>query len=690
MQTEFESYYQEFFQEVYADADIDGAFVEDAFFDLFCGQLIDAGEIETADRAQYLGPRGMRIDGYGGDPIDTNGILTLIVADFLQSDAIGTLTMTELNKIFPSATNFLKKALDKDFRDGLEESSPAFGLATLIAGRWTSINVIRIVAISNRVLSTRAEGRAAIELKGIPLTFSVWDFGRLHRYVMSGRGREEIEIDIERDYGSAWQALPAHLDNAEYEAFLVVMSGRQLADIYGRWGSQLLEQNVRSFLQARANVNKGIRTTLENTPEMFFAYNNGITATAEHVETRLSERGLQITHLTNLQIVNGGQTTASIFAASRKSEVDLSRVFVQMKLSVIDPAKAEEIVPKISEFANSQNRVNAADFFANHPFHVRMEQFSRRIFAPSPDGTFRESKWFYERARGQYLDGKSRLTPAQTKKYEIEYPKSQLLSKTDLAKFLNCWKEKPDLVSKGAQKNFASFAEETGKEWTKGADDFNESFYRDSVAKAIIFREIEKLVTSQPWYGGGYRANVVAYAIAKIARDIRLRQDVVNFEDIWKKQGLTPGLRDALIVAAKAAHEVLVSPSSAGMNVTEWAKQQGCWNRLAYVEIAWPEGFVKELKSRDVQVARKRDAIKDQKLLNGIESQAAVFNAGAELGRSVLDWGNERRLLSVTELGCLRVAATMPAKIPTERQSSKILDALRRMQQEGCMITIEI
>lgn len=688
MQTDLENFYQEFSQDIYADADLDGAFVEDAFFNLFCEQLVEAGEFETADRAHYLGPRGMRIDGYGGDPIDTNGILTLIVADFQQSDEIGTLTMTELNRIFPSATNFLKKALDKDFRDGLEESSPAFGLATLIAGRWTSINAIRIVAISNRVLSSRAEGRASIELKGIPLTFSVWDFGRLHRYVMSGRGREEIEIDIERDYGSAWQALPAHLDNGDYEAFLVVISGRQLADIYGRWGSQLLEQNVRSFLQARASVNKGIRTTLENAPEMFFAYNNGITATAEHVETRLSEHGLQITHLTNLQIVNGGQTTASIFAASRKSEVDLSRVFVQMKLSVIDTAKAEEIVPKISEFANSQNRVNAADFFANHPFHVRMEQFSRRIFAPSPDGTFRESKWFYERARGQFLDGKSRLTPAQAKKYEIEYPKSQLLSKTDLAKILNCWNEKPDLVSKGAQKNFASFVEETGKEWAKGADGFNESFYRDSIAKAIIFRETEKLVISQPWYGGGYRANVVAYAIAKIARDARLRQNVVNFEEIWKKQGLTSGMRDALIVAAQAAHEVLVSPPSPGMNVTEWAKQQGCWNRMAYVEIAWPEGFLKELKSRGVQVARKREAIKDQKMLNGIESQLAVANAGNAVWKSLRDWGNAKHLLSEKESGILAIACR-EGGLPSERQSQAILVTLKRMQQEGCTITIE-
>jgi AIPR protein len=193
-------------------------------------------------------------------------------------------------------------------------------------------------------------------------------------------------------------------------AYLSVVPAVQLAAIYDRWGSRLLEQNVRSFLQARGNVNRGIRNTLEREPEMFFAYNNGITATAEAIESETTEQGLVITNIHNLQIVNGGQTTASIHLASRQ-KVDLFRVFIQMKLSIVGPDLAEKIVPKISQYANSQNRVNAADFFANHPFHVRMEEFSRRLYAPSPEGNFRESKWFYERARGSYQDETAKSYP---------------------------------------------------------------------------------------------------------------------------------------------------------------------------------------------------------------------------------------------------------------------------------------
>ena len=184
------------------------------------------------------------------------------------------------------------------------------------------------------------------------MTYSVWDLGRLYRYASSGFEREEIVVDLEREFGGALPVLPAHLNDAGYESYLVVVPGSQLASIYDRWGARLLEQNVRVFLQARGSVNKGIRNTIENDPEMFFAYNNGITATAEGLETRKDGDGLVVTSLRNLQIVNGGQTTASIFAASRKKDVDLSQVFVQMKLSIVEPERAMDVVPKISEYPN--------------------------------------------------------------------------------------------------------------------------------------------------------------------------------------------------------------------------------------------------------------------------------------------------------------------------------------------------
>jgi hypothetical protein len=675
---------QDLFQDIIASADAEGSYAEDAFFERFCEYLIDAGELETADRVQYLSPRGLRVDGYGGDPTGAEGILSLIVADFNPSTDIGTLIATEMDAIFRRLTNFLSRSLDPGFRNSLEETSPAFGLADLIAQRWPSVTKVRLFLISNRILSSRVDGRPAGGEAGVPVTFSVWDLSRLHRFACSGTGREDVLIDLEADFGGALPALPAHLTEADYEAYLVVVPGAQLAAIYDRWGARLLEQNVRVFLQARGNVNKGIRNTIEYDSEMFFAYNNGITATAEAVETRREGAGIVITALRSLQIVNGGQTTASIHAASRKKDFDLSNVFVQMKLSIVDPERAMEIVPKISEYANTQNRVSAADFFANHPFHIRLEEFSRRIFAPSPDGTFRESKWFYERARGQYQDARGRLSEAQRKKFDLEYPKSQVISKTDLAKFLNSWRCHPEIVSRGSQKNFAAFAKDVGEEWARNSDAFNEAFYRESIAKAIAFRETESLVSDQPWYqGGGIRSRVVPYAVAKLAYDSEQLGKWVDFERIWRSQGLGGNLKGALTVAAEAVHAIIVDAGPENPNPLEWAKQQACWSRVRALRVEWPDGWTDSLITASERDSGRRSAVKAQKMLNGIEAQTIVVEAGGRFWSSVKEWGAAREILTPTETDILEVAASIPARLPTEKQSVRALEALRRLQGEG-------
>ena len=634
MAIELEEFHQEFFQEVIASADVDEYYVEDAFFELFCSHLIDAGELESADRAQFLGQKGLKIDGYGGDPIETDGVLNLIVADYKHSPEISTLTRTDIDAILKRASNFVEKSLDSDFRDSLEETAPAFGLAEMIAKRWPSIEKIRLFLISNRALSSRVDRLPAGKIQGVKLTFNVWDIRRLYRFATSGHGREEISIDLINEFGGPLPALPAHFPDADYVSYLAVIPGAHLAKIYDRWGARLLEQNVRVFLQERGNVNKGIRITIENDPEMFFAYNNGITATAESLEAQTLDGMLFITSLKNLQIVNGGQTTASIHAASRRKDVDISKVFVQMKLSIIDPKRMEEVVPRISEYANTQNRVNAADFFANHPFHIRMENFSRRFFAPSPDGTLHQSKWFYERARGQYNDARSNLSSANKRKFEREYPKSQVITKTDLAKYLNAWKGHPDIVSKGAQKNFAHFAKSIGAEWEKQQDDFNEVYFQHLVAKAIIFRGLEKLVSEQAWYDGGYRANIVAYAMAKLAIEIdRIGKGrCFDFDNIWRNQGISANLMRALTIVSEEVNNIISDPPPGTRNVTEWAKMQACWNKVETLMIAWPDRLLESLLTDQTKRDIQRTARKDQKMLNGIEAQIAVVQAGGISG----------------------------------------------------------
>lgn len=680
-----EEFAGEFFQDVLAEADAEGQFVEDVFFHRFSEHLMEAGELDSADRVAYQGQpgRGIRVDGYGGDPAeDDSDTFSLLISDFHPSADIGRLTGSEMNTIFRRLSNFLRQALDRKWRDALEETSPAFGLADLLSKRWIGIGRVRLFLITNRALSERVDGREADELDGRTVTYSVWDIGRLYRQATVGHGREDIDVDLAGSFGGPLPVLPAHQPEADYESYLAIVPGTVLAAIYDQWGTRLLEQNVRVFLQHRGKINKGIRATIENEPNMFFAYNNGITATAEEVDIEDDGGRLLLRRLKNFQIVNGGQTTASIHSA-RRGKVDVSQTFVQMKLSVVDPERANRLVPKISEFANSQNRVSAADFFANHPFHVRMEGFSRRLYAPSPDGTFRESKWFYERARGQYADARGGLTPAQRKRFDLENPRRQLFTKTDLAKFVGVWEERPHEVSLGAQKNFAAFARRIGQKWKTTPDDFNEAWYREAVAKAIVFKATERLVTDQHWYQGGYRANIVAYAVAKMARDAREGGRAVDFQDIWRRQGLPPAMGPALIIVAESVHEVLVSPPPSISNVTEWAKKQACWNRVSELCIAWPRPFLSGLITIDDRREAARSARREQRQLNSVEAQIAVVNAGPGFWATALAWGTERRLLTPTETGVLGAAANPAGRTPTERQAAKAVEALSRLQEAG-------
>ena len=275
-----EEYHSELLQDVLAGAQASAMLSEDQFFERTTQLLTEAGEIETADRVSYRNPsRGLRVDGYGGDPLTEDGVLSLISLDYAQSDEIGSLTSSDMQTAFRRMENYLRRSLDSGFRDQLEETSPGFGLADLIAKRWDRISRVRLFLVSNRVLSSRVDGRDDSDLSGTPIGYSVWDLSRMHRYESSGAEREDIIVNL-HESGGPLPVLPAHMESADYEAYLAVVPGRQLAAIYVQWGTRLLEQNVRVFLQARGKVNRGIRNTIEQDPDMFFAYNNGITATA--------------------------------------------------------------------------------------------------------------------------------------------------------------------------------------------------------------------------------------------------------------------------------------------------------------------------------------------------------------------------------------------------------------------------
>jgi hypothetical protein len=695
MDDSLEAFHNDFFQDILAGADAEQQFKEDQFFEVVSAELVEAGELDSADREYYskkARKNDMRVDGYGGDPAGSDGVLTLIISDFQTDSKIISLTNTDMLKVFKRLRSFLENSLEEEFRDGLPAELSGHGLATLISLRWDEINKIRLILITNKVLSSRVDGAPDDTLFGRPVSHNVWDLSRLAKYSQAGNGREEIEIDLVGEFGGSLPVLPAATSDDSYDAYLTVIPARQLAAIYDRWGTRLLEQNVRVFLQARGGVNKGIRSTLINEPGMFFAYNNGLTATAEGIEIEKNSEGLEILSLRNLQIVNGGQTTASIHAVIRKSEGDLSQVSVQMKLSIIDPIDVEKLVPKISQFANTQNKVNPADFFANSPFHVRIEGFSRRIWARSTDGGMKDTKWFYERARGQYQDARALLTGSARKKFDLEFPNKapnrQLVVKTDLAKYLMAWRGEPHIVSLGAQKNFAKFAVQIGKEWEKDPQAFHERFYKHAIAKAIIFRKLDSSIQRARAESvlEAEKLNLVPYSIAKLDQMISEAGQVLDFDKVWNTQSVSAELEKVLLECAAHVDKVLMTLPPGSTNKTEWAKQQACWKRVQDLKLELPKGLRGDLLSQAEEGQREADAQTTQAVAEGLEVQTEALDIEPEAWEEFLGWCEENMNPSPNTLVALRTCASVK-KIANPKQSALALKALGEGIAQGYVAT---
>lgn len=684
MEQTTQEYFQDFRQELMAGAEANSAFQLAEFTEVFASELMETGFIDGFEFCHYRASRGIRVDGYW---FNDEGALDLFIADFESRVELASLTQTEVNTLFKRLLNFYDRSSHKNLYSDLEETSPEYGLARDILDRKATTQRINFYILSERVLSDRLQALESQEIDGITAFYNVWDISRLQRQRSSRGHKEALDINFTETFGSGLPCLPAHIGSAAYQSYLIVIPGDLLATLYERHGSRLLEQNVRSFLQARGKVNKGIRTTIFNEPDLFFAYNNGITATAQLVETQELENGLEITRIVDFQIVNGGQTTASLFHTRHKDKIKLDGIFVQMKLSVVPSEDSEKIVPKISEYANTQNRVNAADFFSNHPFHIRIEEFSRRIWAPTQEGAQRETKWFYERARGQYVDAQSKLTPAEKRRFMAEYPKPQMFTKTDIAKFENVWDDHPRWVNLGAQKNFGRYAARIGVEWTKSPEKFNEFYYRRVIARAIVFRHVEKLVSSQPWYSGGYRANIVAYSIAIVSELSNRAEKSVDFDSIWGLQSIPVTLERALVLSAQYVNDDIISPPEGISNISEWCKKEGCWmrlhNNLEQLEEALGSGFLESLVSKEVLLSKEKSAKKTQKIDDGIEAQKKVLEIPATKWTKIRTEGEQKNLFTPKEIGILKVAERIPQKIPSEKQSKILIDALHKAELEG-------
>ena len=515
----------------------------------------------------------------------TSNKLDLLCADYNEGD-IKNITNEVVNKESKLLLNFFENSL-KGFFANAEQADPAVQLARDIRLNFRDIHTIHLLIVSTNRLSK------AVKKLNLPdysyqehtfkVTLDVLDIEGIYRSKLAGFKKEQVAIKCP-DFGIAGiPCIKADIETDQYESYLAIVPGTFLAEIYKKYGSALLESNVRSFLKFNGAVNKGIRGTILNEKSRFFTYNNGISTTAKSV-TVVSDphAGNIITEFEDLQIINGGQTTATLAATNIKNNADLSGIFVQMKLTVLKDSDPD-LIRNIAKYANSQNKVKTADLNSSHPFYIRMEDFSRKVYAPLASGSTTQQLWFFERVRGQYEQPLMQMTKAQANNYKLVRPKSMKYTLTDLAKYMNAANMLPHYVSWGGEVNAAHFHNDMEKQWNKNDAVYNEFFYKELIGKKILFAKIENVISDQQWYqeNRAYRPQIVAYTFSKLVLSAKEIHKEVNYRQIWDLQKAPEPFECDIARIGRIVFDRINDSNRSTANVETYCKKPECWDIIS-------------------------------------------------------------------------------------------------------------
>jgi hypothetical protein len=623
-------------------------FMENSFTESFLGYLDERGIADGAVTCHFAAKtkKGhVKLNAWVLD--EDEGLLTLCITNYIEDGQNRKLTNTEIDQSLRQLIRAFEIAISGYYLE-MEPSSEAYDLLKCLYEKRTSYVNIEFILLTNCLLPKdlkvprKKEGAYSYQ-------FDCWDLTRLHKVVGSELPYESITIEVEERFGHVMPCLSIQTNAIDHKVHLAVIPGRVLGELYEEFGHKLLDLNVRSFLQAKGKVNKGIRETLNTEPERFLAYNNGISATVEALDFCILDNGSRfIRSMTGFQVVNGGQTMASIHRSTKIDGTNVENVYVQAKITEVEPERIPDLAPLISRYANSQNKVSDADFSSNDPIHIELQRLSERIWAPGE-----QTRWFYERTRGQFQVERNRKAPtiAKAKKYDLEHPSGQRFTKTDMAKFMYSWDMYPQIVSLGAQKNFVHYMSDLrsdkGKDWRP--DDF---FFKELVAKAIIFKSADRVarLSKIP----SYKANVVTYMVSFLSKKCLGR---LNLLKIWEEQKVPASIIKAFEDWVEQIHEALVE-SANGRNVTEWCKKDECWDIVRELPLSLPSRLKTELENSQPSPTVGNTRINKRTTITseGKENLARTMQLDDKMWFDIARWG--RKTHKLEEWQC-KIAVTL-------------------------------
>lgn len=652
--TEIDKFYNSFKVEVSTvqKTEVKGETQEQAFTRVCIDMLSRAKETENAVIAYDIKGEGTKqqhqINGYALSA--ENDTIDLFISIFESSESIETLEKSKIDRAVTRISNFFKKAFLSRYDEEIAETSSIFEFANYLA---TSMELRqKLIRINAFILTNKkysGDIPSPIDVDKYRMYFNIIDIEKL--YSISEQSRLPIQIDFAEEKVII-PCMKVDVNADEYDAYMTFFPGHFLSSLYQRYGFKLLEQNVRAFLQFKNGINQGIKRTIIDSPKMFFAYNNGISATADSIT--FDEDGKFIKSIGNLQIVNGGQTTASLFHVTKEAKEQIKSVLVPVKISVIKTGNNYEVVKNISTYANTQTKVNQADLTASHPKLVEIEKLSRYMLTPITAQSDSQHYWFFDRIKKQYDNLVSQNSTLKSKKaaFERKYPKQCKFNSYQLAKFYNVFCEivdndkivvGPHTVVDGNEPNFRVF-----KNYILDYLTIDSVFYEDLIAKAILFKDVDKRHGTKrdkvpPL--GDMKQLTVPYSIALLNMATNGR---LNLGKIWKQQCVSADLSDYMYNMMKVLYPFF-KENSPKSNIIEWGTKEDCW-RFVKENFSIPDiSVIKDDLCTDAEYAQRYLVDKSESENISIAQEKLVKAIGTDLWESIAEWGKDSECLCLQD-----------------------------------------
>lgn len=620
--------------------------------------MVDAKLLDSEDwnDSYFLNPiENLKLNGYTVNESSERLQLFIIDEASIEINAsekdLQISTKSHYDNQFKRATKFLNKAIKGFLNDEVQDADPIRPLLSQLSSTTGAeqFDVVEIFLVSaTATIETRGTipqpKRIEFEDESITVAFTkdrervkkdlliikkLIDLNFLYDVMISQGNREALVIDFQNLFNYKIEVIKA-AEEENFESYLCVLPAHILSDLYKRYSSRLLEKNVRSFLQFKG-ANKGIRETIRISPEKFIAFNNGITITSTAKEFEVVNGKMFIKSLTDFQIVNGGQTTASIYF-TQKDGFPIDRVKIMAKINValdVTEEGLDSLISDISRYSNSQTKVSNVDLSSRSPQLNKLKALSDSVVTPSG------RKWFFEKSRGEF-NTKLRIAGSNKARIEKEYPKNYRFTKEQLGKYFTAWGEQPFIVKKGGEKVFRYFLEEiTGETRGKKAVNVNRGFYEELISKIILFVELEKIYGQGKNAMGQIRSAVIPYSISIIyiytdGAKVGMQFDLLK---IWKKEKLEDDLVSFFTKLMELMNE-LIKQYSESEDYGEYAKNKKLWEDISdsmeITKFMTSKIALEILKKYSIPIKEKKNEEEKEVDFERIQMNIEVLSKGME------------------------------------------------------------